>query len=192
MSNVYAMALSPTLIEHSPGNRLISLRHNSETGLYDVYTGHLYAKTLSLGSADMVFIQDGTKLAQYSRDFGLRIWDITHLTDEHWHSVHGYKPILQGMTDGWVMGRDNERLFWVSVEHRENLCVPLPIVVPGIPRKKETVVDLSNSRLGRKWMECIDKEWLREVEQKGKEIGNVLEKYVLFSAQVFGDVEMDR
>jgi len=33
---------------------------------------------------------------------------------------------------------------------------------------------------------------LREVERKGKEIGNVLEKYVLSSAQVFGDVEMDR
>jgi len=53
-------------------------------------------------------------------------------------------------------------------------------------------VDLSNSRFGRKWTECIDKEWLREVERKGKEIGKLLEKYVLFSAQVFGDVQMDR
>jgi len=107
------MALSPTLIEHSPSDRLIALRFKSENTLhlFDVYTGHLYAKILGRGSADMVFIRDGTKLAQYSRDFGLRIWDITHLTDEHWHSVHGYKPILQGMTDGWVMGRDNEPLF---------------------------------------------------------------------------------
>jgi len=45
-----------------------------------------------------------------------------------------------------------------------------------IPRKKTTRVDLSKSRLGRKWTECIDKEWLREVERKGKEIGNLLEK----------------
>jgi len=96
------------------------------------------------------------------------------------------------MTDGWVMGRDNEPLFWVPVEHRGNLYMLLPGVVLGIPRKKEMVVDLSTSRLGRKWTECIDNEWLREVEREGKEIGNLLEKYVLSSAQIFGDVEMDR
>ena len=80
------------------------------------------------------------------------------------------------MTDGWVMGRDNEPLFWVPVEHRGNLYMLLPGVVLGIPRKKEMVVDLSTSRLGRKWTECIDNEWLREVEQKEKEVGNLLEK----------------
>jgi len=142
----------------------------------------MYAKILGRETADMVFIQDGTKLAQYSCDLGLRIWDITHLTDEHWHSVHGYEFMPQGMTDGWVVGRDNEPLFWVPVEHRENLYVLLPGVVLGIPGKKETVVDLSTSRLGRKWTECIDKEWLRQVERKGKEIGNLLEKYVLSSS----------
>jgi len=184
------MALSPTLIEHSPSNRLIALwfRDENTIHLLNVYTGHMYAKTLGRGSADMVFTQDGTKLAQYSHHFGLRIWDITHLTDEHWHSVHGYEFMPCDMTDGWVVGRDNEQLFWVPVEHRENLCVLLPGVVLGIPGKKETVVDLSTSRLGRKWTECIDNEWLREVEQKGKEMGNLLEKYVLSSAQVFGDV----
>jgi len=139
----------------------------------------------------MVFIRDGTKLAQYSRHFGLRIWNITHLTDEHWHSVHGYEFMPCEMTDGWVVGRDNERLFWLPVEHRKNLYVLLPGVVLGISGKEETVVELSTSRLGRKWTECIDKEWLRQVERKGKEIGNMLEKYVLSSARVFGDVEMD-
>ena len=152
----------------------------------------MYAKILGPGSADMAFIQDGIKLAQYSSKFGLRIWNITHLTDEHWHSVHGYEFMPCDMTDGWVVGRDNERLFWVPVEHRENLYVLLPGVVLGIPGKKETVVDFSTSRLGRKWTECIDKEWLREVQRKGKEMGNVLEKCVLSSAQVLGDVEMDR
>jgi len=206
-SEVDAMALSPTLVQHSPSDRLIALNHDSEIGLYDVYTGHMYAKllgrgssdmvitrdgTLGRGSSDMVFIRDGTKLAQHSRDFGLIIWDITHLTDEHWHSVHGYEFMPCEMTDGWVVGLDNETLFWVPVEHRKSLRMLLPGVVLGIPRKKETVVDLSTSRLGRKWMECIDKEWLGEVERKGKEMGNVLEKYVLSSAQIFGDVEMDR
>jgi len=140
----------------------------------------------------MAFIRDGTKLAQYSHEFGLKAWDIADLTDEHWHSAHGYELIMQGMQDGWVVGRDNKPLFWVPVEHRESLCVPPPRVVLGTPRKNTTVVDLSNSRFGRKWTECIDKEWLREVERKGKEIGNLLEKYVLSSAQVFGDVQMNR
>jgi len=191
MSWVDAMALSPTLIEHSPSDRLIALWFKSENTIHllNVYTGRMYAKILGRGSANMVFIQDGTKLAQY---FGLRIWDITHLTDEHWHSVHGYEFMPCDMTDGWVVGRDNEPLFWVPVEHRGDLYVLLPGVVLGKPGKKETVVDLSTSRLGRKWTECIDNEWLREVERKGKEIGNVLEKYVLSSAQIFGDVEMDR
>jgi len=188
------MALSPTLIEHSPSDRLIALWFEDKNTIHllNVYTGHLYAKILSRESAVMKFIRDGTKLAQYYYNFGLRIWDITHLTDEHWNSTHGYELMPCEMTDGWVVGRDNEPLFWVPVEHRESLCVLPSRVVPGIHRKKETVVDLSNSRLGRKWMECIDNEWLREVERKGKEMGNVLEKYVLSSAQVFGDVEMDR
>jgi len=137
----------------------------------------------------MAFIQDGKKLAQYSSDFGLRTLDVP---DEHWHSIHGYEPILKDMTDGWVVGRDNEPLFWVPVEHRVNLDVPSPRVVLGIPEEMATWVDISNSRLCGKWTECIDKEWVREVEQKEKEVRNLLEKYVLSSAQVLEDVQMDR
>jgi len=29
--------------------------------------------------------------------------------------------------------------------------------------------------LGRKWTECIDKEWLKEMEKKEKEVGKLLE-----------------
>jgi len=190
-SNVYAMALSPTLIEHSPSDRLIALWFEDENiiHLLNVYTGHLYATILGRGSADMAFIRDGTKLAQYSSDFGLIIWDIADLTDEHWNFTHGYEPMTCDITDGWVMGRDDEPLFWVPVEHRENLCLQSSRM---IPRKKTTRVDLSKSRLCRKWTECIERGWLRKVERKGKEIGNVLEKYVLSSAQAFGDVKMDR
>jgi len=69
------MALSPALIEHSPGNRLIAVwfKFKNTIHLLDIYTGHLYAKILGQGSADMAFIRDGTKLASYSPDFGLRI-----------------------------------------------------------------------------------------------------------------------
>ena len=73
------------------------------------------------------------------------------------------------------MGRDDEPLFWVPVEHRDNLWVLPPKAVYGIAQAS---VDLSYSRLGRKWTECIDKEWLREVERKGKEVGELLETKV--------------
>jgi len=36
----------------------------------------------------MAVIRDGTKLAYYTPDFGLRICDIAALMDEDWHSVH--------------------------------------------------------------------------------------------------------
>ena len=181
-SKMDRIALSPALIEHPAVDRLIALKCGSERTicLFDVYTGHLYAQISGQRNANMAFIGDGTKLVYYSSDMSLRIWDIADLTDEHWHSTHGYQPILQGMTDRWVMGRDNEPLFWVPVEHREKpFVLPSHSVVIGIPRKKAMSMDLSNSRLSRKWTECIDKGWLREFEQKEKEVGNLLVRTVV-------------
>jgi len=119
----------------------------------------------------MAFIRDGTVLAYYSSDFGLRVWDIANLAVDLWHSTHGYELMLQGMREGWVMGRDDEPLFWVLVEHREHLCAPPFKVVIKAPQMNSTMPDLSNSRFGRKWTECIDKGWLRELEKKEKEVG---------------------
>jgi len=45
-------------------------------------------------------------------------------------------------------------------------------VVIGIPQKKAMNVDLPNSGLGGKWAECIDKEPLRERNEK--EVGELL------------------
>ena len=113
-------------------------------------------------------------MANYSPNFGLRIWDIADLTDEHWHSTYGYELILQGTRDGWVTGRNDKSLFWVTVGHRNNLCMlPSPRVVIVITQEKATKVDLSKSRLSRRWMEHIDKEWLREFERR--EVGSLLE-----------------
>jgi len=62
-------------------------------------------------------------LAYYAPDFALRVCDMAGLMDEDWHSASGYEIRLQGMADGWVMSRDNEPLFWVLIEHRNNLYV---------------------------------------------------------------------
>jgi len=170
---VDAIAFSPAPIDHSLAGRLIALRfkHENIIRLLDADTGHLHAQILGPAYAAMIFIRDGTKLAYHSLNFGLRTWD---LTAEHSHSTDGYEHMLQGMTDGWVMSRDDEPLFWVPVERREHLCVPpFKVVIEG--SQISTKLDFSNSRFGTRWAECVDKEWLRELEQKEREVGKLLE-----------------
>jgi len=47
------------------------------------------------------------------------------------------------------------------------MYVPPPRAISGILQKKATSVDLSNSRLSRKWMESIDREWFRVSRKRG-------------------------
>ena len=54
----------------------------------------------------------------------------------------------------WWMGQDDEDVY-----------VPWCRVVIKAPQIL-TILDLSNSKLGRKWTECIDKEWLRDIEKR--------------------------
>jgi len=175
-STVDGIALSPVLTDHSLGERLIALRfkHKNVIGLFDTYTGHLRAQILGETYARMAFIRDGTVLATYYRNSGVRIWEITNFTAEHRHSTHGYELMLQGMRDGWMMGQDNEPLFWVPVENRRGLYVPpFKVLIEG--SDITTSLDFSNSRFGTKWTECVDKEWLKGLEKKEKEVGKWLE-----------------
>jgi len=173
---VYWIAFSPALIDHHLGDRLIALRltHENAIGLFDAYNGHLYGQILGQEGARMAFIQDGTALAYYYDDIGLRTWEIADLTTEHQHSTDGLEFMMQGLMDGWVMGQDDEPLFWVPIEHRKDVYAP-PCNVMIKASQVPTILDFSNSRFGREWMECIDKEWLRELEKKEKEVGNLLE-----------------
>ena len=106
---------------------------------------------------DLAFIRDGTVLAYYYSNIGLRTWEIADLTAEHQHSTNGHEIMMQGMMDGWVMGQDNEPLFWVPIEHRKDVYAPRCRVVIKAPQTS-IILDLTNSRFGRKWTECIDKE----------------------------------
>jgi len=122
----------------------------------------------------MAFIRDGTALANYDLDSGVIFWEIADLIAKHQHSTHGYELMMEGMMDGWVMGQDDEPLFWVPVENRKHLYVPpFRVVIEG--SQMSTIVDLSNSRLCGRWTECIDKGWLKELEQKEKDVGRLLE-----------------
>ena len=173
---VYRIALSPALIQHPLGDRLIALRFPRENAIYllNPHNGHLYGQILGQEDGYLAFIRDGTALAYYYPNIGLRTWEIADLTAEHQHSTDGDELMMQGMMDGWVMGEDNEPLFWVPIEHRKDVYVPRCRVVIKAPQIS-TILDMSNSRLGRKWTECIDKEWLREMEKKEKEVGKLLE-----------------
>jgi len=175
-SNVYDIAFSPALVDKSLGDRLIALRfkHQNTIRLFNAYNGHLYGQILGQEDGNLVFIRDGTALAYYYSNIGLRTWEIADLVAEHQHSTDGHELMMQGMMDGWVMGRDNEPLFWVPIEHRKDVYVPQCRVVIKAPQIS-TILDMSNSRLGRKWTECIDKEWLRDIEKKEKEVGKLLE-----------------
>jgi len=77
----------------------------------------------------MAFIRDGTALAYYDPYYGLRIWELEDLLAEHQHITDGYELMLRGMRDGWVMGQDDEPLFWLPVENREGLYAPPPKVL---------------------------------------------------------------
>jgi len=182
-SEVYHIAFSPALVDHSLGDRLIALRctHESAIRLFNAYNGHMYGQILGQEDGIIAFIRDGTALAYYYSNIGLRTWEIADLTveiasltAEHRHFTHGHELMMQGMIDGWVMGQDDEPLFWVPVEHRKDMYVPPCRVVIKAPQIS-TILDMSNSRLGRKWTECIDKEWLRDIEKKEKEVGKLLE-----------------
>ena len=112
----------------------------------------------------MTFIQDGTKLALHSFEAEtMRIWD---LRTEYSHATHKYELFPQKMKDGWMMDQDNAPLFWVPLEHREFLWASLPRVVIGVPREKTMSLDLSSSRLGNEWTECIDIGWLKALREK--------------------------
>jgi len=115
----------------------------------------------------VTFLQDGTALASYYDNF-VRFWKIENLTTEHRYST---EPTMQ---DGWMMSQDDEPLFWIPVENRRGLYVlSFKVLIKG--PEITTILDLSNSRFGRKWTECIDKGWLRELKQKEKEVGKLLQ-----------------
>jgi len=147
ISYVHGIALSPALNDPSLGDRLIAVRWYDTITLFDIYTDHLYARCWSPEKeVNMAFIGDGTKLASYCDYRPTRIYDIVGLISKHRNAIHGYESVPQDMQDGWMVGQDDELLFWVPSKHREDLCLPHVEMIWGRPIK----VDLSKFRYGSK------------------------------------------
>ena len=162
MSGAYEIVLSPALNGQSLGNQLIALYGIQTTTVFDVHTGHLYAQFWDSGEPK-AFIRDGTKLMSH---IPIRIYDIADLAAKHRNAPHEYKRVPR---DGWMEGQDDELLFWVPLEHRQFLC---PSQVETI-WERPTKVDFSNFKFWSGWTECIDKEWLKELEERGKRVGRL-------------------
>ena len=164
---VGTIALSPALNDQFLGGRIIAVSCSNTISVFDVRTSRLYARFHAPKITywpHMSFIQDETKLALHLLDKGtMRIWD---LRAECSHATRGYELILQGRENGWMIDQDSAPLLWVPSEHRRSLWVPRPGTVTRVPREKETMLDLSTSRLGNKWTECIDEGWLKALEEK--------------------------
>ena len=173
MSDVNTIALSPILKDRSLGDQLIALRcsYTNTISLFDIHTGHLYAQFWDPGWY-MAFIRDGNKLASYDYRDPIRTYDIAKLAAKHQNATHGYGPVPQDMRDGWMVGQDNELLFWVPLEHRQVLCLHHveTIWIWGWPMK----LDLFNFKFGIEWTECIDQEWLKELDGRGKRVWRLL------------------
>ena len=166
MSSVDAIVLSPALNDRFLGDRLIALRRrNTKTiSLLDINTGHLYVQFCDPGSSRLAFIRDRTKLVSYRP---IRIYDVADLVAKHQNPTERYELFTQDTRDGWMVGEDNELLFWVPSEHRQVLCLPHTDMIWERPTK----VDLSHFKFGTKWTECIDQKWL---EERGQRLGKLL------------------
>ena len=167
--SVNTIALSPALNDQSLGDQLIALRRDNTDiiTLFDVHTGNMYAQFWDPGW-EMAFIQDGTKLMSYDP---IRIYDIADFAAKHQNAT---QPVPRYTRDGWMVGQDNELLFWAPFEHRRVLYLPHV----GLPRVEIILgrlmkVDLSNFKFGTEWTECIDQEWLKELNERGKWVGKL-------------------
>jgi len=169
MSDVDMIALSPALNDRFLGDRLIALRCRSikTVSLLDVNAGHLYVRFCDPGLSRLVFIRDGTKLVSYDPT---RIYDIANLTAKHRNATNWYELVPQDMEDGWMVGEENELLFWVPSEHRRVLCLPHAETVLW----QSTKVDLSHFKFGSKWTKCIDQRWLEKMEEMEQRLRKLL------------------
>jgi len=173
------IVLSPALDDRTLGDRLIALYniHTKTITVFDVHTGHFYADFWDSGEP-LAFIRDGTKLMSHGP---IKIYDIADLAAKHRNAPHEYKCVPRGMADAWILGQDNELLIWVPVEHRKVLCLSYVEMIWG----RATKVDFSNFKFGPEWTECIDKEWLKELEERERGcLGRISERTVAYPSTI--------
>jgi WD40 repeat protein len=154
-SKLRCLAFSPD-DHHIAFSYLLSHTDTTSIWILDVHTGHLASgpwKGHTSHVTTLAFSSDGEKLASGSWDGQIRIWNAADLLGHRQASVEGFRN-EKCMENGWVVGENEELLFWLPKDHREGLFWPGNIAViggSGIP----THVDLTTFRYGENWAECI-------------------------------------
>ena len=97
--------------------------------------------------------------------YPIRIYDIANLV-----AKYQYEPVPRDMRDGWMVGQNNELLFWVPSEHRRVLSLPHAEMILERPTK----VNLSHFKFGTKWTKCIDQRRLEEIKKREQWLGKLL------------------
>ena len=166
-NKVSVIAFSSTMNDQSLGYRLITIycQDTNTTSFFNIYTSYLYAEFWSQGQ-DIASICNRTKLIISVHPF--MIYDIVDLIEKHHNR---YKLNLRDIKDEQMIGQDNKLLFWVPVKHRKNICL---LSQSKITWGWSTKLNLSNLRYNNKCTGCIDKEWLKELEDKKMKMTRLL------------------
>jgi WD40 repeat protein len=155
-SSVYSVAFSPN------DNKLASGSEDWTIRFWDADTGESVGVPLQ-GHTDSVhsvaFLHDGKMLASGSYDHTIRFWN----APKEWSQEDAIRnralpckmPQFNDGTkmedDGWIMGPNDELLFWVPPIYRAGLHRPSTIVVLGA---HATRLSVSDWNLGLNWTRC--------------------------------------
>ncbi|KXN87181.1 Vegetative incompatibility protein HET-E-1 [Leucoagaricus sp. SymC.cos] len=119
------------------------------------------------GVVGLAFSHDGKKMVSCSEDETIRVWDTSDLTPSLPTPLPGRNQFRKsqmysdssGFTDkcsvqnGWVIGRDDELLFWIPPWNRNGLWWPRnTAVLAGTTMK----LDLTKFEYGLNWQRCGD------------------------------------
>ena len=139
-------------IAFSPdGGRIVSGLSNGTICIWDVETGRLISGPF-LGHTKAVtcvaFSPDGRRVASGSYDCIIRVWnaECRQIADE--------EPTFQDdsiLQDGWILGSNNELLFWIPPTCQAGLWRPSNVCVLG---PNSTRLDLSRFVHGTSWHHC--------------------------------------
>ena len=142
-TRVKAAAFSPD------GERVVSGSWDGTIWIWDTETGGIIStfQGHTRPVTSVAFSVDGRQIISVSSDYVIRLWD-AHRQQEADEPTFRDDSILK---DGWILGSNNELLFWISPLHRAALWRPGNTCVIG---RNATRLDFSHFVHGTSWQYC--------------------------------------
>jgi len=107
------------------------------------------------------FSPDGKKVASYSKNGMIKIWDTSDFTESESSGDHSpqqpHDPYLDNLRrdNDWVKTTNGKLSFWVPRLNRKGLWLPRNTTVIG---ENLTKLDLTKFEYGNNWEKCRDKQ----------------------------------